>query len=112
MGLAQVSLSRNATKKEKEGEKKPTKVLPPTLLPLGTATKTTTTTTSPSPSPSPPPPLTLKLCDESGRHNCLAIVDTGTSFLGIPAKKLPKMLEFITQGQQNCQAQKSKLTGT
>ncbi|GAB5031688.1 aspartic proteinase [Nannochloropsis oceanica] len=51
---------------------------------------------------------TLKLC--AGQANCLAIVDTGTSFLGIPQTKLPAMLEFITHGHKNCLVQKSKLT--
>lgn len=47
----------------------------------------------------------MKLC--SGK-SCIAIVDTGTSFLGVPNKKLPILLEFITRGR-TCRAQKSKL---
>jgi hypothetical protein len=82
------------------------------IPPVGAGTMMTTTTTGPvgsssgssssssstisSSSSSSNSSNTLQLCD--GRANCLAIVDTGTSFLGIPQKKLPAMLEFITQG--------------
>jgi hypothetical protein len=37
---------------------------------------------------------TLTLCATS---DCIAIVDTGTSFIGIPSKKLPPLLDFITR---------------
>ncbi len=50
---------------------------------------------------------TLRLCDPG--KECVAIVDTGTSFIGIPAKKLPALLEFITRGKA-CKAQRSRLT--
>jgi hypothetical protein len=49
---------------------------------------------------------TLRLCEGA---ECVAIVDTGTSFIGVPMKKLPVMMEFITRGKR-CVAQKSKLT--
>ena len=47
----------------------------------------------------------LSLCSTA---ECAAIVDTGTSFIGVPARKLPQLLSFITHGKR-CRAQKSKL---
>jgi len=47
----------------------------------------------------------LALCTSS---ECAAIVDTGTSFIGVPSRKLPQLLQFITHGR-HCRAQKSKL---
>jgi hypothetical protein len=66
----------------------------PPAAPAAASSPTTTTTT-------------LRLCDP-GRE-CVAIVDTGTSFIGIPARKLPPLLEFITRGK-TCRTQRSKLT--
>lgn len=36
----------------------------------------------------------LTLCATS---DCIAIVDTGTSFIGVPSRKLPMLLNFITR---------------
>jgi hypothetical protein len=49
---------------------------------------------------------TLKLCEST---SCVAIVDSGTSFIGVPSRRLPELLAYITHGHRRCQVQRSKL---
>ena len=52
---------------------------------------------------------TQSLCDLDRGHACVALLDTGTSFIGVPSRLYPDLVARITANRQDCVARSPSL---